>query len=360
MPKLRALVVDDAAVMRRLVSEVLQRDPQIEIAGTASNGRLALQRLEQVNPDFVTLDVEMPELDGLQTLRALRRTHPRLPVIMLSMLTMRGAVATLDALAAGATDYVTKPGTAANLDEAIQRLSQELLPKVHAHCAVAATRSAPLSPERVVRRPAPAPARSGGREVDLVCLATSTGGPNALTVLFDRLTAPPSVPVVIVQHMPPMFTGLLAERLDARPGALRCHEAQDGEPLLAGQAYLAPGGRHLTVERAAAGGYFARLTDSPPENSCRPAADVLFRSAAQAGASTLAVVMTGMGEDGLRGCQHLRETGATILVQDEASSVVWGMPGAVARAGLADLVVPLDALPVEIVKRLPLHEPATP
>lgn len=360
MPKLRALIVDDATVMRRLVTEVLKSDPAIEVADTAPNGRIALQKLTQVNPDFVTLDVEMPELDGLATLREIRKTHPRLPVIMFSLLTQRGGVATLDALAAGASDYVTKPAGVTNLEESITRLRQELLPKIHAHFKT------PAEPalSRGVARPTPAAAAPAGaarrgdrRAFQILCIATSTGGPNALNVVFNALRQPLPVPVVIVQHMPPTFTALLAERLDKQPGALRCSEARDGEPLLPGRAYVAPGGLHLSVERAPAGHFSARLLDTPPEQSCRPAADVLFRSVAETGAHALAVVMTGMGEDGLRGCRHLSENGATILVQDEASSVVWGMPGAVARAGLAHAVLPLTNLAGEITRRLVVNLP---
>jgi two-component system, chemotaxis family, protein-glutamate methylesterase/glutaminase len=352
MPKLRALIVDDAAVMRRLVTEVLRKDPNIEVAGVASNGRIALEKLTQINPDFVTLDVEMPELDGLQTLREIRKTHPKLPVIMFSLLTQRGASSTLDALAAGASDYVTKPSTSTGIEESMTRLEQELLPKIRAHFRIPAPSvPEPAQPARIVRARQPAVSPPGA--FDLLCIATSTGGPNALNAVFGALTTPLPVPVVIVQHMPPMFTGLLAERLDRLPGcAVRCAEAREGDVLLPSHAYIAPGGRHLAVARSPQGDFVARLLDTPPENSCRPAADVLFRSAADAGAQALAVVMTGMGEDGLRGCEHLAEKGATILAQDEPSSVVWGMPGAVVRAGLAQGVFPLAELPREITRRL--------
>lgn len=348
MPKLRALVVDDAVVMRRLVSEVLERDGGIEVVAVAPNGRIALQKLTQVNPDFVTLDVEMPELDGIATLRELRHTHPKLPVIMLSLATQRGAIATLDALAAGASDYVTKPLDVANLQESIDRLAGDLIPKVRAHCRSESTPQA---------RPAEAPSITRPRTlrrgaVELVCIGTSTGGPNALAEVFVGLTRPLPVPVAIVQHMPPMFTQMLAERLNGSAGALRCREARDGDEFEPGVALLAPGGRHLGVVRAADGRLIARLIDTPPENSCRPAADVLFRQAAEVvGAGVLAVVMTGMGHDGCRGAERIREAGGHVVAQDEASSVVWGMPGSVVQAGLADAVVPLAQIAAEITKR---------
>ena len=349
MPKLRALVVDDAVVMRRLVSEVLERDGGIEVVAVAPNGRIALQKLTQVNPDFVTLDVEMPELDGIATLRELRRTHPKLPVIMLSLATQRGAIATLDALAAGASDYVTKPLDVANLAESIERLSAELLPKVRAHCRVDTA-----GPTRVREVPAAPPASRPPRRaaVEFVCIGTSTGGPNALAEVFAGLTRPLPVPVAIVQHMPPMFTHMLAERLNGSPGALRCREARDGEVFEPGVALLAPGGRHLGVIRGPDGRLIARIVDSPPENSCRPAADVLFRQAAEAvGGGVLGVVMTGMGHDGCRGAERIREAGGHIIAQDEATSVVWGMPGTVVAAGLADAVLPLAQIAGEITKR---------
>ena len=346
MPKLRALVVDDATVMRRLLTEVIQRDPGLEVAATAPNGKVALQKITQVNPDFVTLDVEMPELDGLQTLREIRRTHPKLPVIMLSLLTRRGAASTLDALAAGASDYVTKPGESTDIEASIARLTAELLPKIHALCPT------PVPPAAVARTLRVASGNaSASAPVDLVCIATSTGGPNALADVFQGLTVPLPVPVAIVQHMPPTFTQLLADRLNALPGALRCREAREGDVLQSGCAYLAPGGLHLSVARNVSGQFVAHLLETPPENSCRPAADVLFRSAAQTGANLLAVVMTGMGQDGLRGCQYIREQRGQILAQDESTSVVWGMPGAVAVAGLADAVLPLLSIAAELTRR---------
>ncbi len=353
MPKLRALVVDDAVVMRRLLTEVLQRDPQIEVVGTAPNGRIALQKIPQINPDFLTLDVEMPELDGLQTLRELRLTYPKLPVIMLSLLTKRGAASTLDALAAGANDYVTKPADSSNLAESIARLEAELLPKIHAHFPTPVF-SAPVAPPPMAKRRIESFV-SGSKPIELVCIATSTGGPNALSDLFQGFTTPIPVPVVIVQHMPPMFTQMLADRLDAQKGPLRCREAVEGEILTPGCAYIAPGGSHLSVTRIATGQFVSHLLDSPPENSCRPAADVLFRSAAATGAHLLAVVMTGMGQDGLRGCVNISERQGQIIVQDQATSVVWGMPGAVAEAGLAQAIIPLHAIAPEITRRIGAH-----
>ena len=346
--KIRVLVVDDSAVMRRVITTALAKDPQIEIAGTAHNGRAALAAVPLVRPDVVTLDIEMPEMDGLEALRELRKTHPRLPVIMFSSLTRRGTQATILALTAGASDYVGKPTDLANLGDAFRCLEAELLPKVKMF-------GEQVFAQRAAAHHLPVPAAVGfpptGRirrgTMEAVCIGVSTGGPMALMQLFAAWTEPLAVPLFIVQHMPPMFTALLAQRLTSA-GVMDVQEAQDGDLVEAGRAYLAPGGRHLEVVRTE-GLARLRITDDPPENSCRPAADVLFRSAAKVyGGGLLGVVLTGMGSDGLKGCQAIRERGGHLLVQDEASSVVWGMPGAVVHAGLADTVLPLNEIAAEI------------
>jgi two-component system chemotaxis response regulator CheB len=345
MPKIRVLVVDDVALIRRLVSDELSKDPELEVAGTAANGKIALARLPQVNPDLVILDVEMPEMDGLETLRELRKTYRRLPVIMFSSLTERGAAETLDALALGATGYFTKP-TSSGVEASLEVIRTQLIPEIKAICAQQAKVAGHAA--------APAPPAAANRltsAVEVLAVGTSTGGPNALAELFPRLPADLPVPIVVVQHMPPLFTALLAERLSAQ-SSIKVHEGTSGTVLLPGHAYVAPGDRHMIVTRD---GTQRRLLlhQDPPENSCRPAVDPLFRSVAQAyGAGALAVVLTGMGQDGLRGCQVLRGAGAQILAQDEATSVVWGMPGAVARAGLADRVLPLAMIAPEVVQRI--------
>ena len=361
MPKIRVLVVDDSVVMRRLLTEVLQGDPNIEVVGIAHNGKIALQKLSQVNPDVVTMDVEMPELDGVKALRELRRTYPKMPVIMFSSLTQRGASATLDALAAGATDYVTKPVDVMNLQESISRLQDELLPRIRVHFQRTQTEvpafTAPVFPSSPVGVQVPRAglvpgptARAGF--IELLCIGSSTGGPMALETVFQGMITPISVPVVMVQHMPPMFTQMMAERLNALKIPLRCAEAAHGMTLKPGHAYVAPGGYHMTVHRESNGTFIARINSNPPENSCRPAVDVLFRSAVATGAHVLGVVLTGMGQDGLRGCGLIRENGGQVVVQDQATSVVWGMPGAVAQAGLAHAVLPLEEIAPEILRRL--------
>ena len=339
MPKARVLIVDDSTVIRRLLSDALAEDPEIEVVATAANGRIALAKLDQVNPDVVTLDIEMPEMDGLETLVELRKTHPQLPVIMFSTLTQRGAVATLDALSRGASDYVTKPANVGSVTAAKQSVKDDLIPKIKALCRV--DRPRPAAPP-VQRLPVAARATPSTRTPPaIIAIGVSTGGPNALTEIFRHLPGDLPVPIVIVQHMPPLFTKYLAERL-SHVAAMPVHEARAGEKREPGHAWLAPGDFHLAVERTPAG-VVTRLHQAPPENSCRPAVDVLFRSVAEIyGAGALGLILTGMGYDGLRGCEAIAAAGGRVLAQDEATSVVWGMPGAVAQAGLAQQIVPLD------------------
>jgi two-component system chemotaxis response regulator CheB len=350
MPKIRVMVVDDAAVIRRLLSEELSKDPGLEVVGTAANGKIALARLPQVNPDLVILDVEMPEMDGLEMLKELRKTYRRLPVIMFSSLTERGATATLDALALGATDYFTKPSSS-GLEASLEVIRTQLIPEIKAICAqIQIVEQGPMAAPPRALAPLAATARLK-TAVEVLAVGASTGGPNALAEIFPMLPADCAVPIVIVQHMPPMFTKLLAERLNAQ-SSIKVQEGVSGTVVQPGHAYIAPGDHHMIVVRD---GTQQRLFihQEPPENSCRPAVDPLFRSVAQAyGANALAVILTGMGQDGLHGCQVLREAGAQILVQDEATSVVWGMPGAVARAGLADRILPLSLIASEIVQRV--------
>ena len=356
MPRIRVLIVDDAVVIRRMITEALSSDPDIEVVGSAANGKIALQKIPQVNPDLITMDVEMPEMDGLQTVRELRKTYLKLPVIMFSTLTMRGAGSTLDALAAGATDYVTKPANVGNVMEGIERLKSELIPKIKLHCRVilpptASVATLPSSTGAHGIKLAPPPASTAVPQV--FAIGCSTGGPNALAALFSDITSALPVPTVIVQHMPPLFTKMLAERL-GKNSPNKFYEGEEGQLVEPGSVYIAPGGRHMEVRRE---GLLVRirLHNEPPENSCRPAVDVLFRSVANVyGSSILALIMTGMGQDGLRGCQHIRERGGRALAQDEATSVVWGMPGYVAQAGLAEKVLPLPQLGGEVMRRFHL------
>ena len=344
------LIVDDAVVIRRMLTDVLGDDSALEVAGAAANGHIALAKLDQVNPDIVILDVEMPEMNGLETLAALRKRRPTLPVIMFSTLTERGAKTTLDALALGASDYITKPANVGSVVLAKQRVRDELIPRIKALC-----RPAEMTPPVRKRMVQPAPREPrvlpAAGVIDVVCIGVSTGGPNALASLIPALPADLPVPIVIVQHMPPLFTKFLADRLSSQ-SHIRVEEARAGTKLEPGAAWLAPGDWHLVLERSGPA-VLLRTHQGPQENSCRPAADVLFRSVVAAyGGRVLAVVLTGMGQDGLRGCEMVKEAGGQIVVQDEASSVVWGMPGYVAEAGLADRILPLDQIAGEIVRRV--------
>lgn len=360
MPKIRILIVDDAVVVRQLVSKALSSDPELEVVGVAANGRIALAKVPQVNPDVIVLDLEMPEMDGLDVLTSLRETHPQLPVIMFSALTERGAVATLDALALGAKDYITKPSSK-NKDEAMNYVRAQLIPKIKVFCSHSLTQ--PITQANPVRlttgekiRVQPPikvspPHTPPAQAIDILAIGVSTGGPNALTTLIPALPTHFPIPIVIVQHMPPLFTQRLAERLTVQ-SQISVAEGTAGGLLQPGQAWIAPGDFHMIVRREGTQ-VKLQLHQSPPENSCRPSVDVLFRSVVQAyGAGTLGIVLTGMGQDGLHGCEYIREAGGQVLVQDEISSVVWGMPGIVAQAGLANQVVPLKEMAGEVMKRL--------
>jgi two-component system chemotaxis response regulator CheB len=333
--RIRVLVVDDSLVIRRLVVDALAGDPDIDVVGQAPNGKVALAKVAELRPDAVTMDIEMPEMNGIEAVRALRRTNPRLPVVMFSTLTERGAAATLDALAAGASDYVTKPSNVGSFADSQRNVREQLIPKLKALTSSRRAVITPAVPPRppALRRPRTAP-------FGVLAIGCSTGGPDALATVLPSLPADLPVPVVVVQHMPPVFTRLLATRLDGQ-SRVDVAEAEHGMPLVPGRVLIAPGGLHLVVRRQGTA-VVAELTEDPPENFCRPAVDVLFRSvAAVYGERTLAAVLTGMGRDGERGSRTIRDAGGEIYVQDDATSVVWGMPGAVAGAGLADKILPL-------------------
>jgi two-component system chemotaxis response regulator CheB len=347
MTRIRILVVDDSVVIRKLLSDTLSGDPALEVVGTASDGRLALAKIGQLHPDLITLDVEMPVMNGLETLVELRKLYPKLPVVMFSTLTEHGAAATLDALSLGASDYATKPSNTGSPLVAIAAIRSELIPKIKALCAGRVkkfTMILPPLPALPVRRPA-------HRRIEIVTIGTSTGGPNALAEVLPGIPKDFPVPIVLVQHMPPIFTRLLAERL-ASHSEIPVHEGSAGVILSPGQAWIAPGNYHMTVKRAGVG-WRLELNQDPPENSCRPAVDVLFRSVAEVyGLGALGVVMTGMGSDGVIGAQCIRQKGGEVIIQNEASSVVWGMPGLVYASGQADAVYPLDQLSHEITRRV--------
>ncbi|HYW48754.1 MAG TPA: chemotaxis response regulator protein-glutamate methylesterase [Bryobacteraceae bacterium] len=353
--RIRVLVVDDSVVIRRLVTHALEEDPALEVVGAASNGAIALQRIPQFNPDIVTLDIEMPEMDGLEMLRRVRREYPQLRVIMFSTLTERGAAITFEALSLGADDYVAKASNEGSLDRSMARLREELVPKIKQFFHMPAQNHAAAGPEPA-RVPAPPPVWRGAPVLQgvkarpkVVVIGVSTGGPTALGSILPVFPAGFPLPVLVVQHMPPLFTRLLAERLNSTC-RLPVAEASQGEPVSAGKILIAPGDFHLKVA-SNGGGVRVCLDQSPPQNSCRPAVDALFASIGEVyGGAAVAAILTGMGQDGLRGAEILKARGASVLAQDEASCVVWGMPGAVVNAGLADRVLPLDQVVPEILR----------
>ncbi|MCC6364292.1 MAG: chemotaxis response regulator protein-glutamate methylesterase [Bryobacterales bacterium] len=347
--RIRVLVVDDSVVIRRLVTHALEQDPVLEVVGAASNGAIALQRIPQLNPDVLTLDIEMPEMDGLETLRRLRGEYPQLRVIMFSTLTERGAAVTLEALTLGADDYVAKASNEGSLDRSMIRLREELVPKIKQFFYLPTSARESAAPRAGAIHVARTPVRREGRaRAKVVAVGVSTGGPTALGAILPELPADFPLPVLVVQHMPPLFTRLLAERLDATC-QLRVEEARNGMAVEPGKILIAPGDYHMKVA-ASGGAVRVCLDQSPPQNSCRPAVDALFASVGEVyGGAVIAAILTGMGQDGLRGAQILKAQGAGVLAQDEASSVVWGMPGAVVNAGVADRVLPLEEIVPQIL-----------
>lgn len=342
--KIRILLADDSGVMRSLLCMALNSHPDFEIVAAAADGEEAVAAFDRLRPDLVLLDIDMPRMNGLQALSALRRRDRRVPILMCSTLTWHGARITLEALARGATDYVPKPGAQQNLREGVATLSRDLIPKILALCsaeaiAPASARMAPPSaPGTGAAQPGPAPR--------LVVMGVSTGGPATLEAMLPRLPADFPLPILIVQHMPRLFTSLLAERLNPLC-SLRVREAVPGAQPEPGIVYLARGDWHLELGRD----FRLRLNQNPPEHFCRPSVDVLFRSAALAcPGRLLAVVLTGMGCDGVAGCREIHSAGGTIFVQDAATSLIWGMPGAVANAGLADKILPLGAIPAAMLR----------
>jgi len=349
--RIRVMVVDDSVVIRRLVASALDQDSAIEVVGTASNGAIGLQRIPQLNPDVITLDIEMPDMDGLEMLRRVRKDHPSVRVIMLSTLTERGAAKTLEALQLGADDYLAKSSSENSGQSSNSEFRDELCLKVKqffrfqepSHLNIAIPQSAAeLEYPKV-------PTKSVGLPASVVAIGTSTGGPTALGAILPNFPASFPLPVLIVQHMPPLFTRLLSERLNS-VCALHVEEASQGAVVEPGKVLIAPGDFHMKLV-SDHGRISVVLDQSAQENFCRPAVDVLFRSVAEVyGGSALAIVLTGMGQDGLRGAEKLREKGARIIAQDESSSVVWGMPGAVVKSGVADRVLPLDQVVPEVLR----------
>ncbi len=363
---IRVMIADDSTVTRRILGEAISREADMMLVGAATNGEEAIALFRSHKPDVALLDVEMPVINGIEALRSIRATGSQAPIVMFSTLTVRGAEATLDALSAGATDYVAKPTGVGHVDKAIEFLKTEVIPKLRLWGSrfKSQREAAPkIQKDAVAIRPAGAAVVAEPRRTAVVstkkrsgpagilAIGSSTGGPNALADVMSRLPGDLQIPVVIAQHMPPIFTQLLAERLD-RCSKLKVREGFDGAVLKPGEVWVAPGDHHMTVVRQGTS-VVLKTNQAPPENSCRPSVDVLFRSVAEVyGGNSLAVILTGMGKDGAAGCVQLSQLGATVLAQDEQSSVVWGMPRAVYEAGVADALVPLNEMHTTIMTRL--------
>jgi two-component system chemotaxis response regulator CheB len=338
------MICDDSAVIRTAIARILEADPAVRVVAKVANGRLAIEELRRTPVDVIVLDIEMPVLDGMSALPLLLRADPDLKVIMASTLTTRGADIALRALRLGAADYVPKPTTIGTVsDDSFRR---ELLEKVKGLARLRRRKTQPArsAPLTALRPAPPLPAR-------LLAIGSSTGGPQALFTLVQALGRTVNIPVILTQHMPATFTPILAEHL-TKLGGLRCAEAVDGEALQNGRIYLAPGDKHLLVE-SRGGSMRARLSTDPPENFCRPSVDPMLRSAAAAcGGRVLIAMLTGMGHDGLAGTRIVVDAGGAAIAQDEATSVVWGMPGAVAQAGLCHAVLPLPRIGPKLLEML--------
>jgi two-component system chemotaxis response regulator CheB len=356
---LRVLAADDSAVMRSVLKTLFELHasrgdhalPRMELCGVVRDGFEALEAVRTLSPDILLLDLEMPRMNGLEVLAKLRMQAPELPVIMCSAHTERGARSTLDALAHGAKDYVMKPGQQKDFAAALDSLMEQILPKI---AALAGWGLAGTETREPTRPTAPGSSGEAQRQVEVVVIGVSTGGPSALETMLPMLPKGFAVPVLIVQHMPKLFTSALAARLD-RICRIPVQQAQDGAAISPGEIWLAPGDSHMEVTPGADARRtpVVRLHHGPALNSCKPSVDYLFRSAAAMyGAATLALVMTGMGSDGLDGAKAVRAGGGTVLAQDEATSAVWGMPGRVVREGLADAVLALPALAGALTDRV--------
>ena len=366
--KLKVLIVDDTIVYRKIVSDVLAEIPFVEVVGSAHNGKAALARITALKPDLLTLDIEMPEMNGIKVLEELQRRGSNVGAVMLSTLTSEGGELTMKALELGAFDFITKP-SAGTMSENRQAIKDALAPilkgfmrshsihsilygktpaKTFKKFVPTPTPSKPIDQPHRIRKPSVIKSRS-----EIVAIGISTGGPKALAEMLPQLPNNIGVPILIVQHMPPVFTQSLAHSLNLKC-QIQIKEAAHGESIEPNIAYIAPGGKHMKIEAGSNGKKrVIKITDDPPENSCKPSVDYLFRSVADhyVGRAT-GVIMTGMGSDGTKGLQQMKESGATIIAQNEATCVVFGMPKIPIESGLADIVAPLNRIASEIIKTI--------
>jgi two-component system chemotaxis response regulator CheB len=364
MGPIKALVIDDTIVYRKIVGDVLKDMPGVEVIGTANNGKIALSKIRTLKPDLITLDIEMPEVNGIEVLEELRGMENPPLVIMLSTLTQKGSEMTIKALELGAFDFLPKPEDGKMADnllkvkqaiEPIIRLIKRRRGKPVGTASPVTVPSRPAAPRPAPRKPAAPKARVHRTKSEIIGIGISTGGPNALTRMIPMLPAAFKVPVLIVQHMPPMFTASLATSLNNKSN-LEVREAQDGDVVAPGRVLIAPGGKQMKIVAGADGlTRKIKITDDPPENSCKPSVDYLFRSIAHhyVGRAT-GVIMTGMGSDGAKGLVEMKNNGSIVIAQDEASCTVFGMPKAPIENGIADIIAPLDRIAEEIVKTVSL------
>ena len=362
---LRVMVVDDTVVYRKIVSEVLSDMPDVEVVGTAFNGKSALARIASLSPDIITLDIEMPEMDGLETLERMQTEAPHVGAIMLSSLTQKGGEMTMKALELGAFDFIPKPQDG-SMEENRETVRSALMPMLKAFSrfkeikTILKSKGGLKLPKKPTATSTVVPRGTGRKDLrvqkmreksDIVAIGVSTGGPNALAQMMPNLPADLGVPVLIVQHMPPVFTQSLANSLNSKC-QIPVKEAVDGEPLQPNVALIAPGGKQMKIVAGADGKTrIVRVTDDPPENSCKPSVDYLFRSIAHhyVGRAT-GVIMTGMGSDGTLGLKLMKRNGATVIAQNEETCVVYGMPKTPIEEGFADTIAPLDSIADEICR----------
>ena len=359
---MKVLVVDDTILYRKVIGDILKSEDDIEVVGTANNGKIAISRIESLQPDLLTLDIEMPVCNGLEVLEYLHRNHPQIGAIMLSSLTRKGGDMTIKALELGAFDFIPKP-EGGSMAENQAFIKKDLISKVKAYARRHSIKSiltkrpqtAPGKIEPPITRTMVAtvkttPAKRRSRPSTIIAIGISTGGPNALTRMLPMLTAPIGVPIVIVQHMPPLFTKSLADNLNHKC-SLTIKEAEDGEVLKNDVVYIAPGGKQMKIVAATNSHGKVKITDDAPENNCKPAADYLFRSVASLyREKSTAVIMTGMGNDGTKGLRLIKRHGSPVIAQDEESCVVYGMPKEAVNTGVVDISVTLDQIAAEIIK----------
>ncbi len=360
MSKINVLIVDDSRIYRTFIEKALVQDEEINIVGSVFNGQKAIEFIKNSNsnnfPDILTLDIEMPIMNGIETLEAVmkfNKEHPEkkdIGIIMVSSLTRGGADITIDCLEKGAFDFILKPAST-NASENIKSLNEQLLSKIKLF-AFRNSRSSKksshtLSHSAVKEEVKPKPkvrSKEFSGNVEAIIVGSSTGGPKALSTFLPDLSSRTNLPILLVQHMPPLYTASLAENLNKK-----CEhtvvEAKEGDIVKTGYIYIAPGGKHLVVKKDLSGNIITSISDAPPENFCKPSVDVLFRSAASTfGGKCIAVILTGMGSDGTAGLRPLKRKGVPVVVQDEKTCVVWGMPGSAFRSGLTDFVLPLTEI----------------